>query len=282
MDPAHDLGQGIDRRSSISPSGASSMSEFDRFSYDAGRPRATPDDAADSRGWHRARHLFGAAPAAKSRGKSPTSHGVRRRVAIAIASLIALAIIVVIAGQVTRPSGGAKAEGAGPLAGFGTAHATLAKPPAGKPLIPQAQTPPPVAPPVVTAPTVSPSKPTAPVPSQPASPLGASPLPQIASAMPPTPVVSANAPYAPIVYPARHDKHFGDSCPGQLTLSSTGLTFNCPDYSDGNVQVAINQIAAVDENGIRLTSGKKYHFSIQGMTKSGEQQMFTDWLNRVH
>jgi hypothetical protein len=95
------------------------------------------------------------------------------------------------------------------------------------------------------------------------------------------PAVTPNAPYGPVSYPARHDKHFGESCSGQLTLNSSGLMFNCPENPEGSVQVAINQIGSVDENGIRLISGKKYHFSIPGMTKSGEQQLFANWFNRV-
>jgi hypothetical protein len=97
----------------------------------------------------------------------------------------------------------------------------------------------------------------------------------------PPPVVTTSIPFNAITYPARHDKHFGEGCSGQLTLNSTGLTFSCPDDPDGTVQVAINDIGSVDENGIRLTSGKKYHFTIPGMTKSGEQQLFTGWLSRV-
>lgn len=257
------------------------MSELDRFSYPGGRRRATPDEAADTSGWQRMKNPFEAQTAANNRGRFSTRGGRRRTVIISL-SMIALAIIAGVVGYVIRPSASAKSDRGNPLTGFGTAHSTIEKPAPGKPLIPEAQTPPPVAPPVVTTATASPNKPVAPLPAQPVQPLGASPLPHVVGAMPPPPVVPANAPYTPIVYPARHDKHFGDSCPGQLTLSSTGLMFNCPDYPGGNLQIAINQIASVDENGIRLTSGKKYHFSIQGMTKSGEQQIFTGWLNRVH
>ena len=99
--------------------------------------------------------------------------------------------------------------------------------------------------------------------------------------MPPPPVVTTNAPYSPTTYPARHDKHFGDSCSGQLTLNSNELVFQCPEDPGAAIQVAVNQIDAVDENGIRLTSGKKYHFSIPGMSKNNEQELFTGWLNRV-
>lgn len=98
---------------------------------------------------------------------------------------------------------------------------------------------------------------------------------------PPPVVTTTNAPYAPTTYPARHDKHFGDGCSGQLTLNSNELVFQCPEDPHGSVQVAINEIDAVDENGVRLSSGKKYHFSIPGMSKNSEQALFTGWLNRV-
>lgn len=84
-----------------------------------------------------------------------------------------------------------------------------------------------------------------------------------------------------MTYPARHDKRFGDGCSGQLTLNSNELVFQCPEDSRNSVQVAIDQIEAVDENGVRLTSGKKYHFSIPGMSKNSEQELFTGWLTRV-
>jgi hypothetical protein len=101
------------------------------------------------------------------------------------------------------------------------------------------------------------------------------------NSLPPAPTVTTGSPYPPAVYPARHDKHFGESCSGRLTLNSSGLQFDCPDDPGGGVQVAINQIGSVDENGIRLTSGKKYHFSIPGMSKISEQELFADWFNRV-
>lgn len=95
------------------------------------------------------------------------------------------------------------------------------------------------------------------------------------------PVTSARTPFSPIVYRAKHDKVFGGSCSGQLTLNSGGLVFNCPDDPHGSIQIAMGEIGAVDENGVRLLSGKKYHFSIQGMTKSGEEALFANWLHQV-
>ena len=104
----------------------------------------------------------------------------------------------------------------------------------------------------------------------------------IAPNMPSTaPNLPAKQPFSPVVYRAKHDKVFGGSCSGQLTLNAGGLVFNCPEDPHGSMQIALSEIGAVDENGIRLLSGKKYHFSIPGMTKSGEETLFANWLHQV-
>lgn len=84
-----------------------------------------------------------------------------------------------------------------------------------------------------------------------------------------------------MVYPARHDKLFGQGCAGQLTLDTNGLAFRCPDDPSNSVQIALADIESVDGNGVRLVSGKKYHFSIAGMGKSNAEQLFANWLSRV-
>lgn len=99
--------------------------------------------------------------------------------------------------------------------------------------------------------------------------------------VPISPATPGRPPFSPLVYHARHDKVFGGSCSGQLTLNSGGLVFNCPDDPHGSMQIALNEIGAVDENGVRLLSGKKYHFSIPGMSKSSEEALFTNWLRQV-
>jgi hypothetical protein len=114
--------------------------------------------------------------------------------------------------------------------------------------------------------------PTAP---QAAPPVGAPPPVQ-----PAVPANGSQSAFAPLVYQARHERHFG-GCAGQLTLSAAGLTFHCADDPEDSFQVALNQIGAVDENGIQLLSGKKYHFSIAGMNKNTEQALFANWLHRV-
>lgn len=107
-------------------------------------------------------------------------------------------------------------------------------------------------------------------------------LPQMANTMPaPAPAAAGGrVAFTPVVYPARHDKHFG-GCSGQLTLNAGGLNFNCASDPGDSIQVGLNEIGAVDENGIQTTSGKKYHFTISGMSKPGAQQLFSNWLHQV-
>ena len=106
--------------------------------------------------------------------------------------------------------------------------------------------------------------------------------PQTAKTLPPPspPASSARLPFTPIVYSARHDKHFG-GCSGQLILNSGGLNFRCAEDPGDSIQVALNEIGAIDENGIQTLSGKKYHFTISGMSKPAAQQLFANWLHQV-
>lgn len=102
---------------------------------------------------------------------------------------------------------------------------------------------------------------------------GATPTPAAPTAV--RPQVSA------ITYHARHDKTFGGGCEGQLVLNSGGLVFDCPGDPRNSFKISLAEIGAIDDNGVRLLSGKKYHFSIRGMSKSGEESIFASWLHQV-
>jgi hypothetical protein len=160
-------------------------------------------------------------------------------------------------------------------------HGTKAKPAPGKPMVaappPQSLPPPPVSPVILTQQPAIPSQ--IAVPGTAAT-VGPAP---IARAAPPAPVPTLPSvpQHSPMVYQAKHDKAFGGGCSGQLSLSPNGLAFNCSDDPAGSMQIALNQIGSADENGVRLLSGKKYHFSIRGMTKSGEEALFLNWLHQV-
>ena len=194
--------------------------------------------------------------------------------------LLCLPLAGILLGYLRRPAAG--------IAGITTSGSTsegssdgagkIPKPAPGKPMLPASQAPPPT----VTSPTIpSPIAPVIPSPiatPQTALPPASTPVPPPSAPLPPPNSSVAGVPYAAVTYPARHDKHFGDECSGQLTLNSSGLYFHCPGEA---VEAAVNQIDSVDDNGIRLLSGKKYHFTIPGMSKEGERAMFADWLNHV-
>jgi hypothetical protein len=157
------------------------------------------------------------------------------------------------------------------------------KPPAGKLEEPTTTTAP--LPPLpnwsnLQAANAAPATPTQSMPSNSSAPaIAPAPIPGPAA---PATLPSARPAYAPLSYNARHEKAFGGGCSGQLVLSSTGLQFNCPSDSHASMQIAVAEISAVDENGVRLTSGKKLHFSIAGMNKPNAQAVFADWFSRLH
>ena len=126
-----------------------------------------------------------------------------------------------------------------------------------------------------TTPRVTPQIPSQAAPVTPA-------LPQTASNMPPPPpaATGGRVPFTPVAYPARHEKRFG-GCAGQLTLNTGGLNFSCAENPGDSIQVGLNEIGAVDENGVQTLSGKKYHFTISGMSKPAAQQLFANWLHQV-
>jgi hypothetical protein len=193
--------------------------------------------------------------------------------------LLCLPIGGVILGYIRRPAPGTASINAGTSPLETSSGEKLPKPSPARPMLPVSQAPPPS----ISSPTPGPITPEGPPPiTPPASPLAPksalAPPPPTTPAMPAAP--ASRPGFAAVTYPARHDRHFGEECSGQLTLNSSGLFFTCPGNADG-IDVAVNEIDAVDDNGIRLRSGKKYHFTIQGMSKSGARALFADWLSRV-
>jgi hypothetical protein len=278
------------------------MSEFDAHSYNQGGQGETPTESMEKTSWQRWKNLALWKTIWKSKKRSgtdvpaglylgspsaPSAPSPRKSWTIKVlVLLLALPIAGMTIGYFTRLKAGTGAT-AGSVVGNSVGsltHGTTAKPAPGKPFVPDTQPPPPSPAPQIPA-AAAPQHPpaAAAAPQNPATaPLAApSPPPAFKNAPPPAPALATGTPYPPVVYPARHDKHFGDGCSGRLTLNSSGLLFDCPDDPSGGVQVAINQIGSVDENGIRLTSGKKYHFSIPGMSKISEQELFADWFSRV-
>lgn len=195
--------------------------------------------------------------------------------------LLCLPIAGMVLGYIRRPGAGTSgiSTGTSPFDGGTDAAEKKPKPSAGRPMLPVSQAPPPT----ITSPTPAPIEPVTPppiaTPSRPAAP-GTAPTPAPVAPTAPIAPSGARPGFAAVSYPARHEKHFGAECSGQLTLNGSGLYFNCPDSAD-SVNVAINEIDAVDDNGIRLLSGKKYHFTISGMSRGDARTLFADWLSRV-
>lgn len=220
------------------------------------------------------------------------SHGhrlvafLRRRLAvIVLVALLVFPVGAIILGYLTRPAPGTARQveaGAGGSSTDSGSGEKKSKPSAGKPMMPTSQAPPPV---VMHQPpaALEPQSPTgmAAMPARPLSPAPAVPTPAPNAPLPGTPGVAGKPPYTPVVYTARHDKVFGEGCSGQLTLDGTGLAFQCSEDPRSSVRVALDDIESVDGNGVRLISGKRYHFSIAGMGKSNAEQLFSNWLHQV-
>jgi hypothetical protein len=212
---------------------------------------------------------------------------LRRRLAVVVlVALLVFPLGAIIVGYITRPAPGTTGQAA---AGFSAGSTDSGgaekktKPSAGKPMMPTSQAPPPVVmhqPPDVTLEPQPPAGMAA-MPPRPLGPAPAVPTPAPNAPLSANPGVAAKPPYTPVMYTARHDKVFGEGCSGQLTLDGSGLAFQCSEDPRSSLRVALNDIESVDGNGIRLISGKKYHFSIAGMGKSNAEQLFSNWLSRV-
>ena len=219
-------------------------------------------------------------------GRSWVAFARRHLVLMVFLGMLACAMAGIIFGYITRPAPGTATQTADAQSGSPSDSASgekKSKRAPGKPLMAETQAPPPV----LTHPTPPPAiEPQAPAGMVPVPPRSLNPSPSAPTSAPssppalPTPGVVPQ-PYAPVVYPARHDKVFGEGCSGQLTLDNNGLAFRCFDGGGDSVQVALADIEAVDSNGVRLISGKKYHFSIAGMGKSNVEALFANWLQRV-
>jgi hypothetical protein len=260
-----------------------------------GRLGAAPDTAAQRHSWRTGwnagllrafwAHRPGSHPgrAGSSVRVSPRPAGGWVWILIMSGILVCLPVVGMVLGYLTRPPAGTASitPGGAYSEASQASAANIPKPAPGKPWLSASQAPPPT----ITSPTPAPIAPVTPpeiaAPAKPLAPM-TTPAPQPPPVVPPLSVpAAAKAPFQAVTYPARHDKHFGGECEGQLTLNSTGLAFTCPGRPDSGLQVAINQIASADDNGVRLTSGKKYHFTIVGMNKGAERALFADWLSRL-
>jgi hypothetical protein len=73
-------------------------------------------------------------------------------------------------------------------------------------------------------------------------------------------------------------RHLGSNhCDGQLTFATNAFSFNC---SQETFTIERNAVAKVDKNGVKLASGKRYHFNVAGYDKDGVNDLFRNWLAR--
>ncbi|HZQ50822.1 MAG TPA: hypothetical protein VFB14_01435 [Bryobacteraceae bacterium] len=94
-----------------------------------------------------------------------------------------------------------------------------------------------------------------------------------------TPLQPAPAPETPLArYQAAHQVA-GPDKQGILTLSKDAFRFDC--ISDRNPEqtfvVRREDVQSVHKNGVQLLGGKKYHFTVRGMTKDQVSDLFERW-----
>jgi len=203
---------------------------------------------------------------------------------IGLVALVAFPLGAILVAYLSRPAPGTarQVEAGGNSTDNGSGE-KKSKPSAGKPMMPTSQAPPPV---VMHQPPSAALEPQSPagmagMPARPLNPAPVVPAPAPNAPLPATPGVGAKPAFTPLVYTARHDKVFGEGCSGQLTLDGSGLAFQCSEDPRSSVRLALDEIEAVDGNGVRLISGKKYHFSIAGMGKNNAEQLFSNWLRQA-
>ena len=262
---------------------------------DEDQPGATPPASSPGGWWRRGLKLGGllALLSAKKPGQQNASASsvlrqirslARSWIVMVSLLLVCIPIAAVLLGYLRRPALGRQETSSGSLFGDSLSPTEAKpKPAPGKPFPLPSEAPPPsvLAPPGPTS-LAPESTQTAPLPHRPVSPSVAIPTPApVLPAQPPVLPVSPTPSPVAETYRARHDKRFGNECSGQLTLDTNGLAFNCPDDADETLRVTVNEIASADDNGIRLASGKKYHFTIPGMSKDAEKALFRNWFNRV-
>jgi hypothetical protein len=103
-----------------------------------------------------------------------------------------------------------------------------------------------------------------------------SPLESPANNVPAPTSTSIPWPSAGMEYAATHKG--GAGCEGELVLAPTRIDFTCPKNAKKSFSFPVNQIQAADNDGIKLKSGDKYHFKIDGKPKQETQDIFLQWI----
>src|SRR3954452_5488952 len=184
--------------------------DLDWHTYKEDQRSATPAGNSPPRGTKRERHGL-ADFFAGLHGRSWVAFARRHLVLVVFAGMLACALIGIIFGYITRPAPGTATQTADALSGSAPDTASgdkKSKPSAGKPLMAETQAPPPVLTHPAPPPAIDPQAPAGivPVPPRPLNPTAGAPTSATNSPPPPpTPGVVVPQPYAPVVYPARHD-----------------------------------------------------------------------------
>lgn len=95
-------------------------------------------------------------------------------------------------------------------------------------------------------------------------------------AVPGTPVAPTSRLAPGLTYTAHHKG--GNGCDGQLTLSLQGLVFDCGGDSSRSFGIPLAAIQGTDDDGVILSNGDKFHFSVAGEKKQVARDLFTGWL----
>jgi len=93
----------------------------------------------------------------------------------------------------------------------------------------------------------------------------------------PAPVI-APWPAAGKLYVAKHKGHGG--CKGNLLLLPDRLEFSCIENPEKRFSETVVGMR-VDDDGVALSSDKKYHFAIENGNKEQTREIFQDWLARA-
>ena len=266
------------------------MSEFDSDSYNQVGRSPTPIDSTNMSRWRRGRELWLAIrskvarqgyPASLHRGTSVLA-GRNLWIAIALALLLIIPIAGLIFGYVMRPPAARSGSDSASGISSDSVASRHRSPLPGNRCTPQCSRPRPLwfrryrfrlLP--ANPPSAAPPPPQSNTPMIPATP------PQIAGIMPPR----RSSP------PARL---FADDLSRPTRQAFRGWLFRPVDVEQQRTGFPMSRGSARQlskSRWIRLkrwmrtvsawTSGKKYHFSIPGMSKNNEQELFTGWLTRV-
>jgi type IV secretory pathway VirB10-like protein len=104
--------------------------------------------------------------------------------------------------------------------------------------------------------------------------------PTPAPAPPPAQNPTASLPFG-VKMPAKRDG-FNNGCKdGELVLQVSAVIFTCRSDAGKSITLRVEQIRALDNNGVVINAGQKYHFDIDGKQRQDVHQLFAQWLDNA-